>query len=140
MNRGHCSLGYQSSNLTKVKEAASRTKQDKTMQTTLVNVDNEQEICWEDWAVYRTHQSKCCTAVLGSKWDWLLRVFGWCSIWYCTIGWFQIVIVSSRSALSSLRIKIKETCVECKKSFKCICNNIAINGAFFPVICVEEII
>ena len=103
MNRGHCSLGCQSSTLTKIKEAASRTKQDKTMQTILVNVNNKQEICWEDWAVYRTHQSKCCTAVLGSKWDWLLRVFGWCSIWYCTIGWFQIVIVSSRSALSSLR-------------------------------------
>ena len=74
-----------------VKESASKIKQDSTTQMILVNRYNKQGNFREMSSLSYTPIKAYCTAVLGCR-DWL-RMVDRNGIRYCTIGWFQIVIL-----------------------------------------------
>ena len=113
-----------------VNESASKIKQDNTTQMILVNRYNKQGN-FQGWSSLSYTPIKAyCTAVLGC-WDWLRseakgRRIG---IQYCTIGLFQIVMLSNISIAISL---VWRSGVLCTKGLECGSNRrIILGGAVF---------
>ena len=96
-----------------VNESASKIKQDNTTQMILVNRYNKQGN-FQGWSSLSYTPIKAyCTAVLGCR-DWLRseakgRRIG---IQYCTIGLFQIIMLSSISALLLVWFEDRVSCVQ----------------------------
>ena len=76
-----------------VKKSVSKIKEDNTTQIILAKNNNRRGGLEGLSSLSYTPVKACCTAILGCR-DWLrVEVEGRFGIRYCTIGWFQIVIL-----------------------------------------------